>query len=133
MRKPESLISLLIFVLMEDKPRYGYELLKEMEEISGGYWQPGQGTVYGALERLEGNDLIEEVEYEPEEDEGNSRQYYGLTEKGRGRLEKCRKKYEESFNPRDRVLGLLYVYRFLAGEDEFERLIEKIKGEFLAS
>jgi len=133
MRKPEGLVSLLVFVLMEEKPRYGYELLKKMEEISGGYWKPGQGTVYGALERLEEENLIEEVEYEPEEEEANGRQYYGLTEKGESKLEENRKKCEENFNPKDRILGLIYVYRFLAGESDFEKLLYKIEGEFFTS
>lgn len=130
MRKPEGLVSLLVFVLMDEKPRYGYELLKKMEEISGGYWQPGQGTVYGALDRLEEDGLIEEVDYSSEEEEGVNRQYYGLTGKGEEKLEEYRKECEENINPRDRILGLIYVYRFLTVEADFEKLLAKIEEEF---
>ena len=129
MRRPEGLVGLLIFNLIDEKPRYGYEIIKKLEEISGGYWQPGQGTVYGALERLDDEGLIEEVDYETG-DGDNSRQYYGLTGRGRDRLKEYRKECAERINPKERILGLIYVYRFLSGEGEFEKLLTKIEREF---
>ena len=131
MHKPEGLVGLLIFSLIEERPRYGYEILKQLKSISGGYWEPGQGTVYGTLERLEGDGLIEEVEYRENGREERDRQYYGLTELGEERLAKYRSEYREKINPGDRILGLLHVYKFLAGENEFDKLMEKIEKEFL--
>ena len=130
MRKPEGFMSLLLFTLMEDEPQYGYELIKRIEEETRGYWEPGQGTVYGALERLAGEGMIEEVEIEEETGESN-RQYYGLTEKGRERLDKLRDKCEEEIKPEERILGLMYIYRFLAGKKKFESLLEEIEEEFM--
>ncbi|MFB6176261.1 MAG: helix-turn-helix transcriptional regulator, partial [Halobaculum sp.] len=34
---PRGLISYLVLELLDEKPRYGYEILKELEEISGGH------------------------------------------------------------------------------------------------
>ncbi len=131
MRKPEGLMSLLLFTFMEDQPRYGYEIIKEIEEKSRGYWEPGQGTVYGALERLEEEGMIEEVEVDEAAGE-NTRQYYGLTEEGREELVELRQKCEEELKPEERVLGLMYIYRFLAGQDKFESLLDEIEEEFLS-
>ena len=128
MRHKHGFLKLLLFTLMEDQPRYGYDLLKEIEEKSGGYWQPGQGTIYGALERLEGEGLLEEVE--TDDSEGNNRQYYGLTEDGRKELSELKEKCEEEIKPEERILGLMYIYRFLAGKDRFELLLEEIDKEF---
>lgn len=114
---------------MEDQPRYGYELIKEIEDQSGGYWEPGQGTIYGALERLEEEGVIEEVDAH-EESEDNNRQYYGLTEAGREELEGLRDKCEEEINPEERILGLMYIYKFLIGKDQFGLLLDEIEEEF---
>jgi len=130
LHRPKGLIDAIIFVLMEEKPRYGYEIIKKVEEISGGHWQPGQGTVYGALDRMEDDGLIESVEFE-EEKEGETRQYFCLTDQGREKLEEVRrKKEEEDFRPAERILGLLHVFRFLAGEDDFIDLLSRMEKEF---
>ncbi|MBS3735620.1 MAG: PadR family transcriptional regulator [Candidatus Bipolaricaulota bacterium] len=129
LRKTHGFLKFLLFSLMEDQPRYGYELIQKIEDESEGYLQPGQGTVYGALERLEGEGWIEEVDLD-EDDEDSSRQYYGLTGEGREELERLRGKCEEEINPVDQILGLMYIYRFLAGKEEFEVLLEEIGEEF---
>jgi len=131
LRRPDGLVGMLIFELMDKKPRYGYELLRKFDELSGGYWQPGQGTVYGALERLEECGLIEKVDNEEGEDSESNRQYYGLTEAGRKELEERKQFCDEKIKPIDRILGLIYVYRFLAEDEDFEELITKIDREFL--
>ena len=129
MRKSEGFMDLLLFELMEEKPRYGYEIIKEIEEKSGEYWEPGQGTVYGALERLDQEGMIEEVE--PEDVSGNNnRNYYGLTDKGKEELNNLLDHCEEEIKPEERVLGLMYIYRFVAGEEKFEVLLKEMKNEF---
>ncbi len=129
MRNSEGFTDLLLLELMEEKPRYGYEIIKEIEEKSGEYWKPGQGTVYGALERLDEEGMIEEVE--PENDRGNNnRNYYGLTETGKEELRDLRDQCEEEIKPEERVLGLMYIYRFIAGEKKFQVLLQEMKDEF---
>lgn len=114
---------------MENRPRYGYEIIKEIEDKSEGYLQPGQGTVYGALERLEEEGRIEEVDVDNANEDSN-RQYYGLTRAGREELERLRDRCEEEINPVDRILGVMYIYRFLAGKEKFEILLDEIGEEF---
>ncbi len=129
MRNTQAFLKFLLFSLMENKPSYGYELIKKIEDMTNNYWEPGQGTIYGALERFEEEGLIEEVDSD-EDDGENNRQYYGLTEAGRNELEKLRDKCEEEINPEERILGLMYVFRFLSGKEKFESLLDQIEEEF---
>jgi PadR family transcriptional regulator PadR len=59
---------------------YGYQLIKEMESRSDGYFRFGEGTLYLALHRLEKEGLIQgKWERSPA---GKERRYYHLTQKG---------------------------------------------------
>jgi DNA-binding PadR family transcriptional regulator len=128
LRNPEGFMSLLLLSFIEERPRYGYELIKEIEDKSGGYWKPGQGTIYGALERLDEEGLLEEVDNQ--EGEENNRQYYGLTEEGQEELDELRNRCQKDIKPEERILGLMYIYRYLGGEEEFESLLTEIEEEF---
>jgi DNA-binding PadR family transcriptional regulator len=46
-------LQLLILALLADKPRHGYELIKELDERSKGFYVPSPGMVYPALSYLE--------------------------------------------------------------------------------
>src|ERR1041385_1376212 len=43
----------VILRLLEDKPRHGYEIIKELESRFGGSYAPSPGTVYPTLTMLE--------------------------------------------------------------------------------
>jgi len=71
----------LLLSLIGNKPMYGYQLIKEMERRSAGYFQFREGTLYPALHRLEKEGLIEgKWEHAPG---GQERRYYYLMEEGR--------------------------------------------------
>src|SRR6476660_6749206 len=42
-----------ILALLQEKPAHGYDLIRELEERSGGMWQPSPGSVYPTLQMLE--------------------------------------------------------------------------------
>lgn len=46
-------LQLLILLLLEDKPRHGYEVIKAIEVHSSGVYTPSPGMVYPALTYLE--------------------------------------------------------------------------------
>ena len=72
---------LLLFLIMEKGNAYGYQLIKEIERRSEGYFRFKEGTVYPALHRLESEGLIEgEWKELPNRTE---RRYYKITEKGK--------------------------------------------------
>ena len=126
-KHPRYLVSYLILTLMSEGPRYGYDLLDQLKEISGGFWEPSYGTVYGALERFEKDGLIERVE-----GEHKNRKYFELTEKGRERLRALEKEEEEIREKlRDIAEGFLHIYDHLYGMKETRDLMEKIEKDFL--
>lgn len=84
MCKPRIFRLLLLLLIDKYKP-HGYELMKILNEISGGLIRVGPGTIYPALFILKARGLIREIG-------GGRRKKYELTSKGRAELEKYRDK-----------------------------------------
>ncbi|MGC5050673.1 PadR family transcriptional regulator [Micromonospora sp. DT48] len=73
-----------ILTALIDKPRHGYGIVAEVTELSQGRVQLKIGSLYGALDRLVGDGL---VELDREEAwQGRFRRYYRVTEQGRDAL-----------------------------------------------
>ena len=73
-------LQLLILALLADNPAHGYELIKLLEERSGGFYSPSPGMVYPALTYLE------EIGRASVEAEG-TRKRYRITDAGRAHLD----------------------------------------------
>ena len=74
-------LSLLILQLLSEKPSYGYELIKSIEErLSGGY-APSPGVVYPTLTLLEERGFAQVVE--PTD---GGRKTYAITDAGKAEL-----------------------------------------------
>lgn len=70
----------LLLCLISRQPTYGYQIVKELEKRSNGYFQFKEGTLYPALHRLERDKLIDgKWQTLPN---GQQRRYYHITEKG---------------------------------------------------
>jgi DNA-binding PadR family transcriptional regulator len=65
-----------VLALLAEQPMHGYQIIREIEERSGGSWKPSPGSVYPTLQLLADESLIS-VE------ESNGRKIYSLTEAGR--------------------------------------------------
>lgn len=70
----------LILSMLAEEPMYGYQLVREMNERSSGYFRLKEGTLYPALHRLERDDYV--VGMWEESPSGQSRRYYSLTPTG---------------------------------------------------
>lgn len=57
-------LRLVLLKLIEEQPRHGYDLIREIEERTGGAYAPSPGVVYPTLTLLEDMDLIEEQKAE---------------------------------------------------------------------
>ena len=75
--------SLLLF-LLGHKPMYGYQIVKELEVRSQGYFKFKEGTLYPALHRLEKSGLISS-QWQLLSN-GRQRRYYYITAKGQTKL-----------------------------------------------
>ena len=47
-----------VLVLLAEQPRHGYDLMRAIEERSGGIWSPSPGSIYPTLQALEDEGLI---------------------------------------------------------------------------
>lgn len=72
-------VRLALLSLLEDDPAHGYELMKRLEERSGGLYKASAGTVYPVLQQLVDEGLVR-----IEEDGG--KKVHHLTEEGREEL-----------------------------------------------
>ena len=69
-------LRLIVLALLNEGPRHGYEIIKELEEKSSGVYSPSPGVVYPTLTYLE------EVGYATSSAEG-SKKVYSITDTGR--------------------------------------------------
>jgi DNA-binding PadR family transcriptional regulator len=82
----------VLLSLLAEKPRHGYEIIRDLEERSGGFYSPSPGTVYPTLT------LLEDMGYaRSTSEEGSSRKVYEITDEGRRYLEENRSVVDEIF------------------------------------
>ncbi len=72
-------VRLALLSLLADEPTHGYELMKRLEERSGGVYRASAGTIYPTLQQLEDEGQITSESV-------NGKRVYKLTEAGRGEL-----------------------------------------------
>jgi DNA-binding PadR family transcriptional regulator len=65
----------VILDLIKDKPRHGYEIIRELEELSYGFYKPSPGVVYPTLQMLEDMGYASVLEQE-------GKKVYSITEEG---------------------------------------------------
>lgn len=70
----------IILKLVAERPMYGYEIIKIVNERTDGAFEWKEGTLYPCLHRLEGAGLMKSRWRESES--GRRRKYYGITRKG---------------------------------------------------
>jgi len=71
----------VILRLLAEKPRHGYEIIKELEDRFGGAYAPSPGTVYPTLT------MLEDLGYARAMPEEGGRKIYEITDQGRKHLE----------------------------------------------
>ena len=74
-------LRLVLLKLLADEPRHGYDLIRAIEELTGGDYAPSPGTVYPTLTLLEDMGLIAPVEAE------GARKAFTATDAGRAQLD----------------------------------------------
>ena len=73
-----------VLTALADRPRHGYGIVREVAELSQGQVGLKIGGLYGVLDRLAGEGLIEPDREEAHD--GRLRRYYRLTSGGRRAL-----------------------------------------------
>jgi DNA-binding PadR family transcriptional regulator len=73
-------LQMLLLSLLGEQARHGYDLIKEIETLSGGEYAPSPGVVYPALTYMEEQGVIAAIAAD------GSRKAYQATEEGTGQL-----------------------------------------------
>jgi DNA-binding PadR family transcriptional regulator len=99
-------LRLVLLKLVADEPRHGYDLIRAIEELTGGEYAPSPGVVYPTLTLLQDMGFIEEAAGE------GARKPFQITEEGRKHLDEREDEVEALF---DRLRDLAPSERQNAG------------------
>jgi len=84
-------LRLVLLKLIADEPRHGYDLIRAIEDLTGGEYAPSPGIVYPTLTLLQDMSLIEEAPGE------GPRKPFQATDEGRKHLEEREEEVEALF------------------------------------
>jgi len=73
-------LRLVLLKLIADEPRHGYELIRAIEELSGGLYAPSPGVIYPTLTMLHEMGQIEEAQSAAQA--GGARKAFSVTTEG---------------------------------------------------
>jgi DNA-binding PadR family transcriptional regulator len=82
-------LRLVLLALIAEQPRHGYDLIRAIEEMTGGDYAPSPGVVYPTLTLLQDMGLIEESAGE------GPRKPFQITDAGRAHLEENKEEAEQ--------------------------------------
>ncbi|WP_342627281.1 PadR family transcriptional regulator [Nguyenibacter vanlangensis] len=104
-------LQLVLLALLAEQSAHGYELIRRIEERSGGFYAPSPGMVYPALT------FLEEIGHAGVTQDGN-RKLYSLTDAGRAHLDTHRGRAETILDALARIGGrMAEVREAFAGVD----------------
>jgi DNA-binding PadR family transcriptional regulator len=105
-------LQLVILALLAEQPRHGYDIIKELEERSKGFYVPSPGMVYPALTYLE------EAGYATV-DAAGAKKLYAITETGRAHLAEHRESAAAILSQLDVIGRKMQAARdFFSAEDD---------------
>jgi DNA-binding PadR family transcriptional regulator len=108
-------LQLVLLALLAERPSHGYELIKALEEKSGGFYSPSPGMIYPALTYLE------EVGHATVIAEGTKKRYE-ITPEGRAHLTEHGEAAADILEQIERIGAKMQkVRRFFMGEGDDER------------
>ena len=95
-------LKFVVLNLLAEKPRHGYEIIKELEDRFGGAYSPSPGTVYPTLS------LLEDLGYASAVVEEGNRKVFEITDAGRKYLEDNRSVVDDIFGRVDEVGAFVF-------------------------
>ncbi len=111
-------LRLVLLKLIEDGPRHGYDLIRAVEEMTGGAYAPSPGIIYPTLTMLADMELI------AEQDSPGARKVFEITQAGRDHLAE-REDEVDALMTRLNGVGAL---RQRAGRGPVRRAVQNVKS-----
>jgi DNA-binding PadR family transcriptional regulator len=91
-------VKFALLELLQERPMHGYEMMKALEERSGGFYAPSAGSIYPTLQMLEDRELVTVQEID-------GKKIYKITDAGRVLLTERQKDTEFTDTPWKRGFG----------------------------
>ena len=114
-------LQVVILAILKEKPSHGYELIKALEERSGGFYIPSPGMIYPALTYLEETGLAS-VESE------GTKKLYRITEAGEAKYKQDATMAEAILSQLDRIgKRMERVREVFAGDAEDEDMALNVR------
>src|SRR5712692_7270247 len=85
-------VKFALLELLQERPMHGYEMMKALEEKSGGFYSPSAGSIYPTLQMLEDRSFVTSQDVE-------GKKVYSITDTGRALLAERQKNDEEFAGP----------------------------------
>jgi DNA-binding PadR family transcriptional regulator len=85
---------MLVLSLLHEREMYGYEIVKVVNERTGGRFEWKEGTLYPCLHKLESDGMLKS-RWHMAEETGKKRKYYHITRKGMKELEQRSSEWRE--------------------------------------
>ncbi len=121
-RRVVSPLQFLVLLQLFEGPKYGYEMLKALQEEFEGVWEPKTGAFYPALKSLEARGFVEtELRDETE--------FYNLTEGGKTLLEKLGEHIEREYKFTDRYYRTVVKWMPRPIRNKVLRIIRSLSEE----
>ena len=92
----------VILRLLDEKPRHGYDIIKELEQRFGGAYSPSPGTVYPTLT------MLEDLGYARATLEEGGKKIFEITDEGRAHLAEHRSTVDDIFERIAQFTGQLF-------------------------
>lgn len=92
----------VLSLLSRGEKRYGLQIIRDLDELSLGYYSVKEGTLYPILHRLKNGGYLSSDWVV--DDTSPPRKYYSLTKKGKEELEMARKLWRSMVNGTERIL-----------------------------
>lgn len=91
-------LKMFVLHLLQDRPMYGYELMKRMSDQHGGVYRPSAGTIYPTLRSLLSRGFVTAREIE-------NRRIYAITPAGRRYLQSRHQEFHERLKEFEASIG----------------------------
>jgi len=90
-------LRLALLALVNEEPRHGYELIRAIEDMTGGAYAPSPGAVYPTLQMLEEEGLIKlaKAKGKASDSESGGKKPFKSTKAGKAELEQRAEEVEE--------------------------------------
>ncbi|EHN58451.1 PadR family transcriptional regulator [Oenococcus kitaharae] len=91
-----GLTGAIVLSVLEFEDSYGYQISKQIKQITDDRYELNEATLYTVFRRLSAQGFVKSYYGNDDENQGGRRKYYSLTESGKKELNRSRTDWEFS-------------------------------------